>query len=267
VEQRFVTCGVGRRPALLGALREIGVARPSRGEAATARQRPRVLVFLNTIKSIRAVAQFLKRSAIDSAILHGQLSQLEREEALSALKSGKKNVLLCTDVAGRGVHISKLSAVVHFDLPASMREYVHRTGRTGRQGEAGISVALLPATAEARHFAALLVPLLTRAMRPLPAQLTAFLSGGRASVRCDGAHVCSGDLSVVGGPAANGSGGLPVGEDEREEGVVIAEHRPPRKRAKRVAAKSEVAHAPVAAFHSAASLCMADLLEFARTNA
>jgi len=258
VEQRFVRCEGGRRPALLRVLQDIGAVRRGRGAAladlaapgtGSARQKPRVLVFINTIKSMHAISQFLKRSGADSATLHGQLSQLEREEALSALKSGKKAVLLCTDVAGRGVHIAKLGAVIHFDLPATLRDYVHRTGRTGRQGAAGLSVALLPPSAESRAFARLVSTLLKRSALPLPEEVASLLED-------------SGSCANKGGEVAARGPSPPAAEATQPQRKRVKHLPAARARAKAAGASLEGLQGQ-AAFPTGVS----DLLEFAQTCA
>ena len=97
------------------------------------------------------------------------------EEALRALRSGKTEVLLATDLAGRGIDLRRAS-VVHFDLPPTLRQYVHRCGRTGRSGTAGTSVCLLQANREGRQFARLVRPLLSRAGLAVPPAIAGLLA-------------------------------------------------------------------------------------------
>jgi superfamily II DNA/RNA helicase len=76
--------------------------------------------------------------------IHGNLSQKQRERALSDLAAGRVAALVATDVAARGIHVDNVGVVVHFDPPASDKDYVHRSGRTGRAGADGLVVTLVP---------------------------------------------------------------------------------------------------------------------------
>ncbi|RLD74845.1 MAG: ATP-dependent helicase, partial [Bacteroidetes bacterium] len=69
--------------------------------------------------------------------IHGDKTQIAREEALNKFKNKEANILIATDVASRGIDISNLDAVINFDIPNIPETYVHRIGRTGRAGETG----------------------------------------------------------------------------------------------------------------------------------
>ena len=103
----------------------------------------RVLVFVATRYASEHVARKLRRAGIKSSELHGKLDQDARMRRLDDLKKGKIRVLLCTDVAARGIDISGLSAVVNYDLPRSTSDFVHRIGRTGRAGKEGMAVTFV----------------------------------------------------------------------------------------------------------------------------
>jgi superfamily II DNA/RNA helicase len=94
-------------------------------------------------------------------------------------------VLLCTDVASRGVDIARLTGVVNFDPPASTAQYVHRAGRTGRQGAHGCVVSLLRPGAECGAFALGAARLFEQAKRAIPEELEAYLAtaGSAADAR------------------------------------------------------------------------------------
>jgi len=96
------------------------------------RNPPRVLVFANRIKTVRFVHKLLADAKLRVAMLHGERSQEERQEAMVAFRSGKTNMLVATDVAGRGLDIRGLPYVVNYDFPSNLETYVHRVGRTGR---------------------------------------------------------------------------------------------------------------------------------------
>lgn len=112
---------------------------------------PRTLVFVATKYATEHVADKLRRNHINAAALHGELSQGARTQALSAFKAGELQVLVATDLAGRGIDIDHLPAVVNYDLPRSTDDYVHRIGRTARAGASGIVVNFISADCEP-HF-------------------------------------------------------------------------------------------------------------------
>jgi superfamily II DNA/RNA helicase len=109
----------------------------------------RVLVFVATRYASEHVSRKLRRAGIKSNELHGKLDQEARLRRLDDLKKGKIRVLLCTDVASRGIDISGLAAVVNYDLPRSTSDFVHRIGRTGRAGKQGIAVSFVTPADEA----------------------------------------------------------------------------------------------------------------------
>ncbi len=111
----------------------------------------RALVFVATKYATEHVADKLRRNHISAAALHGELSQGARTQALSDFKLGQIQVLVATDLAGRGIDIEQLPVVVNYDLPRSTDDYVHRIGRTARAGASGIVVNFISNESEA-HF-------------------------------------------------------------------------------------------------------------------
>ena len=101
-----------------------------------------VLVFSRTKRGADRLAKVLDKANIPSAAIHGDKSQGARERALSEFKSGKKRVLVATDIAARGIDIDSLAYVVNYDLPNESETYVHRIGRTGRAGANGMSISM-----------------------------------------------------------------------------------------------------------------------------
>ncbi|WFR88788.1 DEAD/DEAH box helicase [Limosilactobacillus fermentum] len=102
----------------------------------------RALVFFTSIKTLHYTASRLRHDGISSATLGGRQRQTERETVMRQFRKHQVKLLLTTDVAARGLDIPKLAAVVNFELPNTADGYVHRTGRTGRQGEPGLVVNL-----------------------------------------------------------------------------------------------------------------------------
>jgi superfamily II DNA/RNA helicase len=111
----------------------------------------RVLVFVATRYASDHVADKLRRSGIEAAAFHGDMSQGARTKALADFKAGRLQVVIATDVAARGIDIAQLPVVVNYDLPRSAADYVHRIGRTARAGASGLAVSFISAGTEA-HF-------------------------------------------------------------------------------------------------------------------
>ncbi|MBH9579416.1 DEAD/DEAH box helicase [Inhella proteolytica] len=116
---------------------------------------PRAMVFVASRHGAEHVADKLLQNGFQAAALHGELSQGARRDLLAALKSNKLHVLVCTDLAARGLHVPGLSAVINFDLPRAAADYTHRIGRAGRMGQAGVAISFIcadsPTNAES-HF-------------------------------------------------------------------------------------------------------------------
>lgn len=99
------------------------------------------MVFANRRDECRKLYDYLNAYGIKVGLLSGEIDQNKRVKTLDAFKSGKINVLVATDVAGRGIHINDVSHVVNYTLPEEPEDYVHRIGRTGRAGSKGSSVS------------------------------------------------------------------------------------------------------------------------------
>ncbi|BDA50781.1 probable DEAD-box ATP-dependent RNA helicase 20 [Coccomyxa sp. Obi] len=102
-----------------------------------ARNPPRVLVFANRIKTVRFLHTTISAAGFKAAMLHGDRTQAEREEAMLDFRSGKAQVLVATDVAARGLHIRGLPYIINYDFPSRLEPYIHRVGRTGRLATTG----------------------------------------------------------------------------------------------------------------------------------
>lgn len=101
------------------------------------------IVFVRTKHGADRLARQLERSGVAAAAIHGGRTQSQRERTLSAFRSGRVSALVATDVAARGIHVDDVACVIHFDLPADAKDYVHRSGRTARAGASGTVVALV----------------------------------------------------------------------------------------------------------------------------
>jgi superfamily II DNA/RNA helicase len=101
------------------------------------------LVFCRTRHGAERLSKQLSRSGVSAAAIHGSRTQPQRDKALANFQAGKVKVLVATDVAARGIHVDNVSVVVHFDPPGTDKDYVHRSGRTGRAGADGTVVTLV----------------------------------------------------------------------------------------------------------------------------
>ncbi len=101
------------------------------------------IVFTRTRHGADRVAGQLDRSGVNAAAIHGGRNQNQRNRALRAFESGEVQALVATDVAARGIHVDGVASVIHFDLPADHKDYLHRSGRTARAGATGVVVSLV----------------------------------------------------------------------------------------------------------------------------
>ena len=100
------------------------------------------LIFCNRKKDVDIVGASLSRHGFNARAMHGDMVQHRRTETLAAFKEGAINLLVCSDVAGRGLDIEAVSHVINFDVPHNPEDYVHRIGRTGRAGREGRAITL-----------------------------------------------------------------------------------------------------------------------------
>ena len=108
-----------------------------------ARGMKQAFVFVNSKLGCAKLARSLEREGLKTTALHGDKSQDERLKALEAFKSGEVDLLVCTDVAARGLDIKDVPAVFNFDVPFNAEDYIHRIGRTGRAGASGLAVSFV----------------------------------------------------------------------------------------------------------------------------
>lgn len=101
----------------------------------------RAIIFGNRRDETRKLETRLKSKGIKAALLSGEVPQHKRIKTLEQFKNGQVEILVATDVAGRGIHVDGVSHVFNYNLPEDPEDYVHRIGRTGRAGEKGISIS------------------------------------------------------------------------------------------------------------------------------
>ena len=105
----------------------------------------RTIVFCKTREIVASLEGLLQQAGITAAFLRGDMEQKQRFKALGRFTKGEVNVLLCTDVAARGIDIEGITHVINYDMPRSADIYVHRIGRTARAGAKGTAISLVEA--------------------------------------------------------------------------------------------------------------------------
>lgn len=103
----------------------------------------RAIVFCRTKRLVDMVARALQQNGYRSDALHGDMSQAKRERVVDNFIKGKTKIVIATDVASRGLHVDDVELVVNYNLPEETETYVHRVGRTARQGKEGTAITLL----------------------------------------------------------------------------------------------------------------------------
>ena len=155
------------------------------------------VVFTRTKHGADRLTKQLQREGLTAVAIHGGRSQGQRDRALGAFSGGRAQVLVATDVAARGIHVDDVACVVHYDLPADHKDYVHRSGRTGRAGAEGTVVALFThdETGQARSI-----------QRALGMPLSPGNDGGGTSSRSGGGRQQSGRKPGTRQPSGRNSG-------------------------------------------------------------
>eukprot|EP00116_Pleurobrachia_bachei_P007491 sb/3467753/ len=102
-----------------------------------------IIVFVNMKKGCDVLAKSLERLGYRAVTLHGDKKQEQREVALQSLKDGSKDILVATDVAGRGIDVKGVTHVINYDMAKNIEDYTHRIGRTGRAGKSGTAITLI----------------------------------------------------------------------------------------------------------------------------
>ncbi|KAI8991013.1 P-loop containing nucleoside triphosphate hydrolase protein [Mycotypha africana] len=104
---------------------------------------PPVLIFAENKNDVDDIHEYLLLKGVEAVAIHGSKTQEEREYAINSFKSYKKDVLVATDVASKGLDFPEIKHVINFDMPKEIEDYVHRIGRTGRSGKTGIATTFI----------------------------------------------------------------------------------------------------------------------------
>jgi superfamily II DNA/RNA helicase len=105
--------------------------------------RGKTVVFTRTKRAAAKLVEELNDRGFNAAAVHGDLNQEQRERAMAAFKAGKKDILIATDVAARGIDVNDVTHVINHTIPDDHDTYLHRAGRTGRAGKTGIAVTFV----------------------------------------------------------------------------------------------------------------------------
>ncbi|KAL7542151.1 hypothetical protein ACHAWF_007100 [Thalassiosira exigua] len=133
IVQTLHVCSKHKKPKkLILTLQRLYQNKNSKNERFAANNRL-CIVFFAQIKTVKYVSKLLVKEELRCVEFYGSLNQTEREKRLLDFKAGKRPILLATDVAARGLHISNVNYVVNYDFPGSLDQYVHRCGRAGRK--------------------------------------------------------------------------------------------------------------------------------------
>ncbi|CAF1150612.1 unnamed protein product [Rotaria sp. Silwood1] len=130
VEQIIIMCSENEKRNKLLEILERGIEPP-------------IIIFVNQKKAVDILAKGLAKKGYNPCTLHGGKGQESRDLALAQLKQGQKDILVATDVAGRGIDIKDVSVVLNYDMAKTVQDYTHRIGRTGRAGKAGKAITFL----------------------------------------------------------------------------------------------------------------------------
>lgn len=101
------------------------------------------LIFCHTRREVDDVAAMLQQLGYNAGALHGDFTQSHREDIMSKFRKGDIDILVATDVAGRGIDVENISHVINYSIPQNPEGYIHRIGRTGRAGKSGIAVTFV----------------------------------------------------------------------------------------------------------------------------
>lgn len=109
---------------------------------------PPVIVFCERKGDVDDIHEYLLLKGVEAVSIHGGKDQEERNEAIQLYKDGKKDILVATDVAAKGLDFANIKHVINFDMPSEIENYVHRIGRTGRCGKTGVATTFINKSCE-----------------------------------------------------------------------------------------------------------------------
>ncbi|KAH8416328.1 hypothetical protein KR222_008281 [Zaprionus bogoriensis] len=177
----------------------------------------KIIIFVATKKKVDELARFINAFGVGVGSIHGDKSQMDRDNVLNDFRSGRANILVATDVAARGLDVDGIKYVINFDFPQSSEDYIHRIGRTGRKHSTGTSYAFF--TRKNAKCARALIEILREANQNVNPELEYIARdaggsggggrsrGGRGSGRHNGGGGGGGGSGSGGYNSMNGGGG------------------------------------------------------------
>ena len=111
----------------------------------------RCMLFCNTKLMVDECAAWLNKNGFTCEAIHGDMNQSQRTRVMEGFKSGRLPILVCTDVAARGIDVSDVDYVINYDIPQNSENYVHRIGRTGRAGKEGTAITISSGRGQFNH--------------------------------------------------------------------------------------------------------------------
>ncbi|MBN3302141.1 putative ATP-dependent RNA helicase DDX41 [Amia ocellicauda] len=151
---------------------------------------PPVLIFAEKKADVDAIHEYLLLKGVEAVAIHGGKDQEERTKAIEAFKEGKKDVLVATDVASKGLDFPAIQHVVNYDMPEEIENYVHRIGRTGRSGKTGIATTFINKSCDESVLMDLKA-LLVEAKQKVPPVLQVLQTGDETMLDIGGERGCT----------------------------------------------------------------------------
>jgi ATP-dependent RNA helicase DDX5/DBP2 len=142
------------------------------GPSANTDSNAKALVFTDTKRKADQLTRRLRTWGLPAMALHGDKTQMERDRAIAAFRSGQARLLVATDVAARGLDIKNIAYVVNYDFPGTVEDYVHRIGRTGRAGSTGTAYSFF--TEDNARLASELAQMLQESQNEVPPALAQY---------------------------------------------------------------------------------------------
>jgi ATP-dependent RNA helicase DeaD len=106
-------------------------------------QKQQTIIFVSTKQRTQKVYQYLKEDGFKATMIHGDLSQKQRNYAINRFRNGSDTILVATDIVARGIDVPAVSHIINYDVPEDPDTYFHRIGRTARAGASGIAISLV----------------------------------------------------------------------------------------------------------------------------
>merc|ERR1712173_576081 len=131
----------------------------------------KALCFSNTKRDCERLIYALLKAGIPADCIHGDKTQMQRDDTMNKFRNGYTRVLVATDVVARGIDIRDIKVVINYDFPNNIEDYVHRIGRTARAGDKGVSLAYLT-NDNVRGLGKELTTLLEKSKQPVPEFIT-----------------------------------------------------------------------------------------------